>query len=40
LMLFIDRCVNQRIPPAMRSSNESSVEAAIAMDPLLIVAYI
>lgn len=39
-MFFIDRCVNQSIPPAIRSSKESRVEAAIAMDPLFIVAYI
>ncbi|OAY73715.1 60S ribosomal protein L6, mitochondrial, partial [Ananas comosus] len=25
-------CVNQRIPPAMRSNNESNVDAAIAID--------
>uniref|UniRef100_A0A0A9CXA8 Uncharacterized protein n=1 Tax=Arundo donax TaxID=35708 RepID=A0A0A9CXA8_ARUDO len=37
--LFIERCVNQRMPPAMKSSNESSVDAAIAMEPVLIVAY-
>lgn len=39
-MLFIDRCVNQRIPPAIRSSNESNVDAAIAKEPLFTVAYI
>jgi hypothetical protein len=38
LMFFIDKCVNQRIPPAIKSSKESSVEAAIAIEPLLIVA--
>lgn len=37
-MFFIDRWVNQSMPPAMRSSNESNVDAAMAMDPLFIVA--
>ena len=39
-MFFIDKCVNQSIPPAIRSSKESSVDAAIAIDPLFNVAYI
>ena len=30
--------VNQSIPPAMRSSKESNVDAAMAMDPLRTVA--
>lgn len=34
----MERCVNQSTPPAIRSSRESSVDAAIAMDPLLTVA--
>ena len=37
-VFFIDKCVNQSIPPAIRSSKESSVDAAIAMDLLFIVA--
>lgn len=35
---FIARWVNQSMPPAMRSSRESKVDAAIAIDPLLMVA--
>ncbi|KAG5043431.1 hypothetical protein JHK87_007346 [Glycine soja] len=31
----MERCVNQSTPPAIRSSRESSVDAAIAMEPLL-----
>lgn len=38
LMCFIERWVNQRIPPAIRSSKESKVEAAMASDPLFVVA--
>lgn len=34
----MERCVNQSTPPAIRSSRESSVDAAIAMEPLLTVA--
>lgn len=38
LMFFIDKCVIQSMPPAIRSSSESRVDAAIAKDPLCIVA--
>ena len=38
-MFFIAMWVYQSIPPAIRSSRESKVEAAIAIDPLLTVAY-
>lgn len=39
-IVFIDKCVNQRIPLAIKPSNESRVDAAMAMDPLFTVAYI
>jgi len=34
---FIARWVNQSMPPAMKSSRESNVDAATAIDPLLII---
>lgn len=39
-MFFTDKCVNQSMAPARRSNKESKVDAAIAMYPLFIVAYI